>query len=135
MNRSVYFYPVVISKLADNDYNIKFPDIEEIISYGETLEEAYDMAEDALSFYLFEAYKDNEEIKEPSNIENIKLEEKQTLVLIKADLKDIIKRYDNKAVKKTLTIPNWLNKLAEENQINFSKVLQSALESQLKDKI
>lgn len=135
MNKNILFYPVIITKLAENDYNISFPDIEEIISYGETLAEAYEMAEEALNFYLFEAYSDNESIKEPSDIGSIKLEDKQTLVLLKADLKDIIKKYDNKAVKKNLTIPNWLNKLAEENKINFSKVLQVALENQLRDKI
>lgn len=35
--------------------------------------------------------------------------------------------YNNKAVKKTLTIPEWLNEAACSMGLNFSQILQEAL--------
>jgi post-segregation antitoxin (ccd killing protein) len=40
---------------------------------------------------------------------------------------------NEKSVKKTLTIPSWLNDLAIENNINFSQTLQEALRKELAD--
>ncbi len=127
MYKDIYIFPAVITKLDENDYNIKFPDFEEIISFGESLEDAYSMAEDALKLCLFDLYEDNMEIPEPSIIEDIKLTEHQVMILVRVSLKQTIKEYDNKAVKKTLTIPSWLNKEAEKSHINYSQLLQEAI--------
>ncbi|OCL28671.1 hypothetical protein U472_00410 [Orenia metallireducens] len=89
------------------------------------------MAEDALKLCLFDLYEDGEKIPEAKKIENIKLESNQTLIIVKANLKEIIKEYDNKAVKKTLTIPSWLNKEAEKAHVNFSQLLQKSLKNHL----
>ncbi len=132
MYRDIYIYPAIITKLDENDYNIKFPDFDEIISYGDSIEEAYLMAEDALKLCLFDLYEDDKTIIEPSIINNIKLDESQVMILVKVNLKQIIKEYDNKSIKKTLTIPSWLNKEAEKSHINFSKLLQEALVDYLK---
>ena len=132
MYRDIYIYPAIITKLDENDYNIKFPDFDEIISYGDSIEEAYLMAEDALKLCLFDLYEDGKTIIEPSIINNIKLDESQVMILVKVNLKQIIKEYDNKSIKKTLTIPSWLNKEAEKSHINFSKLLQEALVEYLK---
>ena len=132
MYRDIYIYPAIITKLDENDYNIKFPDFDEIISYGDSIEEAYLMAEDALKLCLFDLYEDGKPIIEPSIINNIKLDESQVMILVKVNLKQIIKEYDNKSIKKTLTIPSWLNKEAEKSHINFSKLLQEALVDYLK---
>ena len=131
MYKDIYIYPAIISKFAQNDYNISFPDFDEIITFGENLEEAYIMAEDALKLCLFDLYEDKEEIPKPREIENIKLNENQIMILVKVNLKQTIKEYDNKAIKKTLTIPSWLNKEAEKAHINFSQILQEALISHL----
>lgn len=131
MCKNIYLYPAVITVMAKNDYNVSFPDFQEIITYGETLEEAYIMAEDALKLCLFDLYQDKVIIPEATKIQNIKLDKNQVLMFVKVNLKDIIKEYDNKAIKKTLTIPSWLNKQAEEAHLNFSHVLQEGLKRQL----
>jgi len=134
MYKDNYMFPAIIEKLAKDDYNVSFPDFKSIVTYGETLEEAYFMAEDALSLELFDLYSDNKEIPQATDIDNIKLKEHETLILVKINLKSILKKYDDKAVKKTLTIPSWLNKLALEQNINFSQVLQNALEEKLNNR-
>jgi len=126
MLSKIYMFPAIITKFAEDDFNVRFPDIEEINTFGSTFEEAYDMAEDALNLYIFDLYSD--EIEVPCAKEFfLNLEENQTLIVIKSDLNKIIKMHDNKAIKKTLTIPSWLNKEAEKSHINFSQVLQKAL--------
>jgi len=75
--------------------------------------------------------KDNKPIPEPTPIDKIKIEFNQVLVLVEAWMPLVRSEKDNKAVKKTLTIPKWLNDLAEKKKINFSRVLQQALKEQL----
>ncbi|NEZ80406.1 HicB family protein [Clostridium botulinum] len=128
MYKENYIFPAIITKFEENDYNILFPNFENIISYGENLEEAYDMAEDALSLEIFDLWDDKEEIPEPIDVNSLTLEKNQTLILIKLNLKeDVLKKHDNEAVKKTLSIPSWLNKEALDKKVNFSQILQAGL--------
>lgn len=127
MYKDIYVFPAVITKFDEKDYNVTFPDFEEIITYGESLEKAYFMAEDALKLCIFDLHEDGKEIPVASELEDIKSEKNQIVTLVKVDLKKIVREYDNKAVKKTLTIPSWLNKEAERSHINFSQVLKEAL--------
>ncbi|MGG7163854.1 type II toxin-antitoxin system HicB family antitoxin [Clostridium ihumii] len=131
MYKENYIFPAIVEKLGKEDYNIKFLDFDYIISYGETLSDAFIMAEDALKMAIFDLYEEKKEIPQETLIDDIKVNDKQILILVKVNLKDILKEYDNKAVKKTLTIPSWLNKKAEENDIKFSQLLQEALKSKL----
>ncbi len=127
MYKENFIFPAIIKKLGEKDYNIRFKDFENIITYGESLDEAYNMAEDALKLEIFDLYSDRLEIPNLTDITDITVESDETLILIKVNMKNILKEYDNKAVKKTLTIPSWLNKLGEEKKVNFSQVLQDAL--------
>ncbi len=127
MYKETYIYPAIIKKLGYKDYNIRFKDFENIISCGESIDEAYNMAEDALKLEIFDLYSDKLEIPIATDITDIEVESDETLILVKVNMKNILKEYDNKAIKKTLTIPSWLNKLAEEKKVNFSQVLQDAL--------
>jgi antitoxin HicB len=63
MYKDLYIFPAIIIKLDYNDYNVKFPNFDEITTYGESLEEAYIMAEDALKLCLFDMFIDNKEIQ------------------------------------------------------------------------
>lgn len=127
MYNETFIYPAIIKKIGDKDYNIRFKDFENIITYGESIDESYDMAEDALKLEIFDLYSDKLEIPIATDITDIEVKSDETLILVKVNLKNILKQYDNKAIKKTLTIPSWLNKLAEEKKVNFSQVLQDAL--------
>lgn len=131
MNKDLYVFPAIITKFADNDYNVRFPDFEGIITYGEDIEEACLMAEDALKLELFDSYVDNKEITEATKLKDIVIDKDQFIVLVKVDLQKTIREYDNKAVKKNLTIPSWLCKEADKAHVNYSQILQEALKQHL----
>lgn len=126
-----YIYPAVFTKDGDF-YIVKFPDIEGCYTQGETLSEAVEMAEDALCLMLYDYEEEDKKIPEPSDIKKIKVSSNDDFVsLVSCDTLEYRKFYDNKAVKKTLTIPSWLNTMSEKEGINFSSVLQNALKKEL----
>jgi antitoxin HicB len=123
---SKHVYPAVISD-DDGKLFVEFPDIENCFSEGGTLEEAFELAEDALSMILADLEDQGKPIPMPSNIDEVKRNEGEIVTLVLADTIAWRKRLSTKAVKKTLTIPAWLNTLAEKNKVNFSQLLQEAI--------
>lgn len=134
---SKYLYFAVLETDIDNEgYTVTFPDLPGCITEGDTLTEALDMARDALEGYLLVLEDEKEKIPAASDWESInsQLESNSLIVTaIKADTRIARMREDSRSVKKTLTIPNWLDELAKESNINFSKVLQDALKELLND--
>ena len=123
-------YPAVFHEDSDGVW-AEFPDLEGCFTEGDTLEEAYNMAVDAVGLYLEGDTAGTFNFPKTQELSNIKAAENETVVLIEFDELEYMKRHGNKAVKKTLSIPQWLNTLAEENDINFSQVLQIALKERL----
>lgn len=134
-------YPACFFK-EENGYSVIFPDLENgcLATCGEDLEEATAMAIDCLAGYIHLAWELNDEIPPASPINEIDVkefakdafddEEDYTecfVSMISVDVKAYAKEHFEKSVKKTLTIPAWLNDLAIEKNINFSQVLQEAL--------
>ena len=74
---------------------------------------------------------DKDEIPNASHIINIEHNKNQAIVLIKANMRATRDEMNNKAVKKTLTIPKWLNDEAMNKKINFSAILKEALKDEL----
>ena len=130
MNMSKHFYPAVFKK-ESSGYSVYFPDLEGCFTEGDTLEEAYNMAVEAVGLYLESDTAGVFNFPQTQELSNIKAAENETVVLIEFDELEYMKKHSNKAVKKTLSIPQWLNTLAEENNINFSQVLQVALKERL----
>lgn len=124
--KDIYIFPAVFLKEEDG-YSVSFPDIDGAFTCGETFEEALFMAKDCLELNLDTV----DEIPHVTDIDKIKLNENEYLVMVQADMLNFRKKNDNKPVKKTLTIPKWLNDLGIEKKINFSKVLQDALKEKL----
>lgn len=122
-------YPACFYKQEDESYSVEIPDLLGCCTQGRNLIEAMEMAEDAALGWLLTAIEDEENIPEPSNIEEVELQETngfKTLLLL--DIDQYTEKYGTKkAVKKTLTIPEWLNKRAEVLGVNFSQTLQEAL--------
>ena len=133
-------YPAVFFK-EENGYSVIFPDLNDLATDGDTLSEAMIMAIDCLAGYLFTAKIDNVSVSNPSDMKNISPEviakelglsyEEAFVNLVSVDVEEYAKLHFNKSVKKTLTIPEWLNKEALSKGINFSQVLQEALISKL----
>lgn len=125
-----YVYPAIFT-YDDDGINIEFPDIQGCFSCAYTDEEALYMAEDVLSLCLLVLEEDNEKIPEPSNLKDIKVEENQKTSLISVWMPTVRKAINNKPIKKTLTIPQWLDVMAREKDINFSYILQEGLKKEL----
>lgn len=128
------FYPAVFHKAEEGGYWVTFPDLPECITEGDNMEESYQMAVEALGLALTERMKDKEEIPEASDIEKVKDEDGVTVV-VQFDMEEYNRKHNSKAVKKTLTIPEWLNERALEMNVNFSQVLQEALMDRVMRKI
>ncbi len=129
---SKYVYAAVFTKEEDGNYSVVFNDLEGCYTCGSTLEEAIEMAEDVLALTLYGYEKDRRKIPEPTDSADIKTNENEFVNYIVCDTLEYRKMYNNKAIKKTLTIPEWLNEEALNNNINFSAVLQEALQEKLK---
>lgn len=117
-------YPAVFH-YDEGSYWVEFPDLEGCFSDGETIEEAAVNAAEALGGYLCSLMDRGLEIPTASSINDIKEPESGFRSIVTADPYAFKK--NTKAVKKTLTIPQWLNDEAEQHNINFSQVLQKAL--------
>ena len=126
-----YIYPAVFTNEDDGGYSIYFPDIEGCYTNGDDLQDAHDMANDVLCLMLYQLEESGESIPKPTEIKNIETDNDSFVTLISADTIEYRKFYDNKAVKKTLTIPSWMNTMAEKAGINFSASLQRALSEDL----
>lgn len=129
-------YPAIFYK-EKNEYSVIFPDLNYLSTCGENLNDAMEMAIDCLAGYLYTAKLDDDKLPTPSKIDDIHpidiantigFDGKDSFInLISVDLEDYAKTHLKKSVKKTLTIPEWLNREATKKNINFSKVLQEAL--------
>ncbi|WP_050696638.1 type II toxin-antitoxin system HicB family antitoxin [Anaeromassilibacillus senegalensis] len=133
-------YPACFFKEA-NGYSVIFPDLNWLSTCGKTLDQALSMAVDCLAGYLYSCQRENESIPYPSSMENINLEDianelelnsgESFVNMVTVDVDEYAKVHFEKSVKKTLTIPAWLNAAALEKGINFSQVLQEALKERL----
>jgi predicted RNase H-like HicB family nuclease len=130
MKKDRYIYAAIFD-YADDGISISFPDLPGCYSCADSDEEAISMAKEALALHLYSMEEDNDEIPTPTHINKINLEQNQVVVLIEVFMPTMREAIENYSVKKTLSIPQWLNKLALERNINFSQALQSALKEQL----
>ncbi len=120
------YYPAVFQK-EETGYSVWVPDIEGCISQGESLNEAIDNISDAIGLSVETLAEHGMDIPVPSAPEKIIAEKNQFVSAIAFDPVEFDAKYSTKTVKKTLTIPNWLNTMAERSNINFSALLQKAL--------
>lgn len=127
-----YTYPAVFTAEENGGYSVVFPDLEGCYTCGEDITDAMFMAEDALALVLYGYEHDNRTIPSPSNADDIQEEDGTFVNYISCDTLAYRKMYCNKAVKKTLSIPEWLNEEATALNINFSQVLQEALIQKVK---
>lgn len=126
-----YVYPAVFTPEEKGMYSVYFPDLESCYTCGEDLAEALYMAEDVLAFTLYDYEKEKKTIPSPSSRDALELKDNEFVNYIACDTLAYQKRNNNKAVKKTLSIPEWLNEAATSAGLNFSQVLQNALKEQL----
>jgi len=125
-----YIFPAVFH-FADDGISVEFPDLPGCFSYGDDELEAVTNAKEALELHIFGLEDDSVSIPPPSHIREITIEDNESVVLIDVWMKPVRDYMQNKAIKKTLTIPKWLNDVAVENDVNFSQLLQVAIKDYL----
>lgn len=123
-----YFYPAIFHTAEEGGFWVSFPDLPECLTEGDSIEEAYQMSIDALGLTLTDRIRNQEPIPAPSAPNQISLDSVDSqIIIIQFDMEAYRKKHNSRAVKKTLSIPEWLNEEAIAMGINFSQVLQEAL--------
>ena len=123
-----YAYPAIFTQ-EEKGYSVVFKDLEGCYTCGDTLEEALEMAEDVLAFTLYDYEKEGRDIPEAST--SFDLGANDFINYIRCDTEEYHRMNNNRAVKKTLTVPEWLNEKAMAAGLNFSQVLQEGLKEKL----
>lgn len=136
MKKDNYIFPAILT-YNDDGITITFPDLPGCITCAYNNNEIFKVSKEALGLHLYGLEVDGELenknlIPLPSNIKDIKLEKNQTVILVDVYMPLFRYTLDNKAVKKTVTIPNWMDTLAKKNKINFSQLLQESIKNILK---
>ena len=121
-------YPACFYKDNDNDsYAVVVPDLPGCVSGGDTLADAILMVTDAASGWVLDELEDGKAIPTASPLGDVRLDPGGFVNMLVLDMDAYAEKYGNKAVRKNLTIPAWLNTFAESNHVNFSQVLQDSL--------
>lgn len=118
-------YPAIFHE--EDGFWVEFPDLEGCNTCGTTLEETMELAQEALGLYLISLIEDRKALPTASSIRDIETDEIVSYISVDVDKY----RRNNKAVKKTLSLPAWLAEEAERNNLSLSKVLQEGLKAQL----
>lgn len=124
-------YLAVLEPTGEKTYSVFFPDIPGCISTGKDLEDAVKNAKEALELHYYGLFKDEDEIPVPSD--TVSKEDADGCIVspitIYPDI--VVERFNNKKVKTNCTLPAWLKEIAENNHINYSQVLESAIKQKL----
>ena len=128
-----YIYPAIFTPEENGQYSVRFPDIRNCFTGADSLQDAMDMANDVLCLMLYELEQTSADIPAASPVAEAQkqTEGSEFVTLISCDTLAYRRFYDNRAVKKTLSIPSWLNDMAKREGINFSATLQTALKESL----
>lgn len=127
-----FAYPVCFYK-EDEGYTVIVPDFNGAGTQGDDVKDAIYMAEDMIAGLMVTAIEEGKPIPKASEPSNSLLEPETfgegfvTVVLVDLEKKQKEFHAQNKAVKKTLTIPDWVNKRALAMNLNFSQTLTDAL--------
>lgn len=121
-----FVYPAVFHPNEDDgSVTVTFPDLPGCITEGKSLENALYMAQDALSVWLEYAIDNKESIPAASSRQDMTLETGEFVNLIRAEVRD------NRAVRRTVSIPKWMDDKVSEAGLSLSRVLQDALKERL----
>ena len=123
-----YVYPVILYP-DDEKIGVTVPDLKGCHTFGEDTADALIMAKDAIEAWL--CFAEDKDWDIPIASKALPINENETMTLVVADTVEYRKANDIKAVKKTLSIPSWLNHQAEKANAPFSQILQQGLKDYL----
>ena len=122
-------YPAIITYCEDdNSYSVEFPDLPGCVSGGFSLIEAIEMGVDAASGWILTEIEDGNVIPKASDPREINIaDDKSFINMLVFDMDSYSKKYSSKCIRKNVTLPKWVNTLAEKNNVNFSQLLQNTI--------
>ncbi len=120
-----YVFPAVFHSNDDGSYTVTFPDLPGCISEGKSLGNAISMAEAALKQWIEYLSEKNEQIPAPRSIDRISVESREFPSYIRVETRD------KRAVRRTVSLPRWMDAGAIREGLSLSRVLQDALEGKL----
>ncbi|MCL1877582.1 MAG: type II toxin-antitoxin system HicB family antitoxin [Defluviitaleaceae bacterium] len=126
-----YAYTAVFSPDENGRYSVGFPDLPGCLTCGDDMPDAIYMAQDALCLWLYDMEQSCAPIPNPQNPRDIKTAEKEFASIVAVDTEDYRRFYENKTIKRYLSIPLWLDARAKDANINLSSFLQRALKAEL----
>ena len=128
-----YAYPACFTPYHDDgDYWIvRFPDLEGCMTNAETLEETIEQAHNILEDYMALLERDEHAIPQPTPYGDVKVEKNEIVQLVVVPMASARRRWDESVVKKTLTLPRWLDEMGQQAGFNFSQILQEGLRERL----
>ena len=126
-----YLFPAIFEPGDVAGYTVTFPDLPGCITEGDTLEEAFAMAKEALELHMYGIEEDCDPIPVPSRLRAATIEPQAMVAVVEAWMPVIRSKMANQSIKKNLTVPKWLADAADRADINYSQVLQEALKSRL----
>jgi predicted RNase H-like HicB family nuclease len=128
--KDCYIFPAILT-YTDKGISIEFPDLPGCLPCAGTTQEAVTNAKEALGLHLWGMEKDCDEIPNPTDICDLRIASGNAVLLVDVYMPSVRERLNNQFVKKTLSIPAWLNAEAEIKNVNLSQVLQRALKEHL----
>lgn len=129
--RDQYMYPALFEENDGDGFTVTFPDLPGCITEGDSEQQAYVNAIEALELHLWGMERDHDKIPVPSSIRAVATEPGQVVVLIRANMRLMRRNMRQRAVRKMVTLPRWLNDAAEEAGVNYSQVLQDGIKDLL----
>lgn len=121
-------YPAIFTPFeGEEGYVVEFPDLPGCVTEGQDIGDAIYMAIDAASGWVLTELEEGKEAPKASTIPDVAVPEGSFVSLVALDMDEYAKRYGNRAVKKTLTIPAWMDTYVEKHNISCSEILQEAI--------
>lgn len=126
-------YPAVLYPFSDGTegYVVEVPDLPGCVTEGDSMADAIFMGVDAASGWILDEWENGKDVPSPSTSSELTCREGGIITLLALDMDSYAEKYGNKAIRKNLTIPAYMNTYAESHGINFSKVLQDAISKQM----
>ena len=133
MKPAKYLYPAILGyDKPTRKYYVLWPNLPGCTTTGDTPEEALANASEAMSLHLYGMEEDRDAIPAPSQIAVIPHDDDETLVLVEAWMPSFREKMETKAVNRTVTLQNWLDRAAKEASLNYSQILQDSIMQRLK---
>ncbi len=125
-----YVFPAVFSP-EKKGYSVNFPDVDGCYTSGNDLADSMEMAQDVLCLMLYCLEERRKDIPKATKLDKVKHKTNEVVTLIECDTEFYKLYFENKSVRRTVTIPEWLNNMARKQNVDFSAVLQKGLKEHL----